>query len=253
MARQEKPHHHRRLGANALKRKSFLLILLVLLVAAGCGTDRELVTMPPDAPVEEIDRIAVVGFRNFSTDPGLAVALEAKIEQILADSGRYTVVHSAVALAAMADLGIAPEQLASPDAVMALGRRINVDAIITGEALYYDETITVDRPTCYGCERADRTPYWSTSHDTRVTVRMRAQLIEVASGSIIWSRNTEGRYTNARYINISHTGRDRPPDVLVPRPDRRDVTGARDIAIQRAVTDFTKDLLPQQVWVKIGQ
>lgn len=226
---------------------AWTLGLLAALLLAGCTEEREQVMLPPEAPVTGIRSVAVVGFTNYTVDPGIAALFEEWVARTLRESGRYQVVDVAAARAAMAAIGATPEQLADPGTAKALGRRLGVDAIITGSATYYFDDVTLSVPQCYSCRNENARPSWHVDQTTTVLVTFQARVIAADDGAIIWSKTVDGRDQTSRTIFLSWSERNPPPPV--PSPDRRDIPETRLQAVRSAVSQFTADLLPRYIWV----
>lgn len=233
--------------------KRFLLRawwLVALVFLAGCTQDMERVMLPPEAPMSNIRSIAVVGFLNYTVDPGIVLLFEESVATTLRESDRYKVIDGATAKAALSAIGAQPEQLADPSIAKALGRRLGVDAIITGVATYYLDDTTVSVPECYNCRNENARPRWQVTHRTSVYTTFQARVIETKEGAIIWSNTVDGRDTTNRSIYLNWGERTAPPSSLVPNADRRDIPEARLAAVRDAVRKFTVDLLPRYVWVR---
>lgn len=230
--------------------RSLGMVLLVVLMLAGCNGERERVMLPPEAPVHNIRSIAVVGFINHTVDPGIVHLFEEGVAQTLRDSERYTVVDSATARAALAAIGASPDQLADPSIAKALGRRLGVDAIITGAATFYFDDTTVSVPECNGCRSQSSRAHWYVTHETVVETTFQARVIETKEGAIIWSNTVDGRDTTRRTSYLKWNEKTAPPGSLVPRADRKDIPVTRRAAVQAAVRKFTVDLLPRYIWVR---
>lgn len=231
-------------------RKFFVLILLAAALAAGCSHNVERVQLPPEAPMDGIERIAVVGFGNYTVDPGIHLLFAQYVARDLRQ--RYEVVDLAQAEAALASLGVSADQLAVPRVARALGEQLNVDAIITGAATYYFEDTSVSTPECVRCNTPGRTPYWLVHHETTVLATFQARVIRVSDGKILWSNTVDGRDMTSRTIYLDWSGGyDNPPrGSLMPSPDRSDVPATRQEAVREAAGAFTKDLLPRYAWVR---
>jgi len=224
--------------------------LVAVLLIAGCTDDRERVMLPPEAPMTHIRTVAVVGFANYTVDPGIAPLFEEWVSRTLKESGQYQVVDVATARAAMAAIGATPEQLADPGIARALGRRLGVDAIITGAATYYLDDVRISVPECYNCRSQSSRPSWQVRQETTVYVTFQSRVIATSDGAIIWSKTVDGHDQTPRTIFLSWDERTAPPSSLVPNPDRRDIPETRQSAVRRAVSQFTADLLPRYIWVK---
>lgn len=224
--------------------------LVALLLIAGCTGERERVMLPPAAPVSNIRSIAVVGFANYTVDPGIASLFEDAVAQTLRESGQYQVVDPATARAALAAIGATADQLADPSIARALGRRLGVDAIITGAATYYFDDVTMSPAQCYGCQSPNARPSWQVSQLTTVLVTYQSRVIATGDGAIIWSKTVDGRDQTSRTSYLRWDASTAPPESLVPNPDRRDIPETRQSAVRSAVSQFTADLLPRYIWVR---
>lgn len=225
------------------------LLLAAALVAAACTHDVEQVLLPPRVDMQGIETIAVLPFDNYSLDPGLGVGLEDGITAALQRA--YRVVDRGQVMAALAEEGLMPVHLTSPEIARRVGRRLGADAVVSGAATYYFEDVVVDAPHCVGCNQEGATPLWRTQHQTVVIVSLSARLIEVDSGNVRYTRTVDGENTQSETIHIrAWTDRQPGPEAYVPRPSRKDVPLARRRAIQRAVDLWTRDLLPTYTWVR---
>lgn len=231
-------------------RFGLLLLLAAAVIAAGCSHDLERVTLPPEAPMNGIQRIAIVGFSNYTVDPGLHLLFTQFVARDLKQ--RYEVVDPAQAEAELAALGASADQLVIPRVARALGERLGVDAIITGAATYYFEDSSVSTPECIRCSAQGRTPYWLVEHETIVLTTFQARVIRTSDGTILWSNTVDGRDVTSRTIYLDWTGGyDNPPrGSLIPSPDRSDIPHTRQEAVREAAAAFTKDLLPRYAWVR---
>jgi len=232
------------------KRLYGIVLALAAAVAAGCSHNMERVTLPPEAPMTGIRRIAIVGFGNFTVDPSLHLLFMQFVARDLA--GHYELVDQAQADAALAALGVSREELATPRVARSLGEHLNVDAIITGAAVYYFDDSTISRPQCIGCSSQRSTPSWYVHHETMVYTTFQARLIRTSDGAVIWSKSVDGRDTTSRtiYLNWSGGSDNPPPSSLIPSVDRGDIPVTRQEAVRKAAGEFTKDLLPRQAWVR---
>lgn len=226
----------------------FMLAVLVTLV--GCTDERERVQLPPEAPVEGIRSIAVVGFANHTIDPGLSPLIERIAASILNESDRYKVTDPVTARAEMTRQGITPDSLANPEIAMALANALEVDALLTGAATYYFEDTSITPPQCTNCRSEGRTPYWRVTQRTVVNTTVEARIIRASDGAIIWSKAVDGRDQTTRSSYVNWNRDDAPPQSLVPGANRQDVPETREAAIRNAVRGFTQDLLPRYVWVR---
>ncbi len=225
-------------------------ILLIALAVAGCSHNMQRVSLPPEAPMEGIHRIAVVGVDNLTIDPGLAREFAAQVVNILRNSERYTIIDESVARAALSRLGATLDDLGDPSVARRLGRDLGVDALIAGSATYFFEDTRLSTPRCTNCGAQNATPYWNVTHMTSVIGNFQARVIESRSGEVLWFNTVEGRETTNRTLYLNWNANEPPPYSLIPGTDRADVPSTRSAAIQEAARLFTVDLLPRFVWVR---
>lgn len=230
-------------GVVSMRNLWFKGVLLALAVAvAGCG-QRVQVEIPPKAPVEGIRSIVVLPFDNVTNDAALGYEIEERIADVLRSSGWYESVQTVRHLVALP-----PGQPVTLASLLGLDVVAEADAAIVGTATYYFEDVYVDVPYCSGCGRTDVTPTWSVTQTTHVAVRFTARLIETATGRELYAVTAEGEDTDL-YTHFSiHRGDNPPAEALVPKPNRQRVPATRSWAIDRAVRQFTRDLLPTYEW-----
>src|SRR5690606_38168436 len=134
----------------------------------GCTGGMERVLLPPEAPMEGIVTIAVVGVANATVDPGIGLEFEQIVAERLAEASRYTVIDSFTARAALPKLNMSLDELADPASARRLAEELGADALITGVAMYYFEDVRMGVPDCVNCNVEGRTPYWSARQTTQV-------------------------------------------------------------------------------------
>lgn len=224
-----------------------LLILLCLgILVAGCS-DRVQVQIPPKAPVEGIRTIAVLPFDSVASDPGLGFEFEDRIADALRRSGWYdSVVTQRVS--SLATGGSSAAQFQTPERARQAGRELNADAVIVGTATYYFEDVFMSVPQCSGCNRPESQPSWSVRQNTNVIVHVTARMIDVRTGRELHARRSVGEDTDYRTSYLNWISRDPVPESLVPKPNRQYIPTTRNMAIERAVRDFTRDLMPTYEW-----
>src|SRR5690606_37109331 len=187
-----------------MKRTSFWAVLiLAAVVAAGCTGERERVMLPPEAPVTGIRSVAVVGFANYTVDPGISVLFEESVAQTLRESGQYLVVDVATARAALAAIGATPEQLADPNTARALGRRLGVDAIITGAATDYFDDVSPSATRCFCCRSEAFGASLRGIMRPVVYVAFQGGVVEAKDGASIWSKTVDGQDSTTRTVYLS--------------------------------------------------
>lgn len=216
--------------------------LLLALIVAGCGQMVQ-VELPPKAPVEGIRSIVILPFDNVSNDASLGYEIEQRIADALHSSGWYASVQSLRQMVALP-----AGQPVSLESVLHLDAVAEADAVIMGTATYYFEDVYMNVPYCSGCDRPDVTPTWTVGQTTHVAVRFTARMIEVATGRELHAMTASGDDTDHYTQFVSHRGYTPPPESLIPKPNRQRVPNTRSWAIDRAVRQFTRDLLPTYEW-----
>lgn len=221
---------------------AILTLLLIAALAAGCG-QRVQVQIPPKAPVEGIDTIAIAPFDNVTADAGLAYEIEEQIAKALRDSGWYA---SVIQLRQLASFPAG--RPVTFEAVRQLAADHGADAVIVGTATYYFDDVFMGVPECSGCNRPETLPTWTVTQETHVVVHFTARLIEVATGRELYGMQARGEDTDYLTRFVAHREATPPPESLVPKPNRLRIPDTRRHAIQRAVYQFTRDLLPTYEW-----
>ncbi len=225
----------------------FVLVLAIPLIAA-CSQKRVQVEVPPVAPVEGIERILVLPFENFTSDPGLAWEFETRVIERLRASGWYASVESARTSQVLADLGIMPDDFSTP-----LGRRriieeLRADAVIFGEATFYFEDVYLDGVVCSGCNNPNVRNTWFTNQYSAVDIHITARMVNLHTGEEVHMHRAAIHEWDVitRYLNWYED--EAPPASLIPSVNRQQIPALRERAISRAVHEFTKDILPTYEW-----
>ena len=154
---------HSRIG------KRWALALLVV-VLGGCAS-QPAHFIRSDVDFSFIHRVAILPFQNLSTDRFAAQRLESVFLSELLRYDGLEVVDPGETLAACSELHLSAEATLSPEQIMAVGKRLGVDAVFTGSVQEY------------GAERLGG------SRDYSVTAVF--NLSETASGQMIWNAESQ--------------------------------------------------------------
>lgn len=140
--------------------------LAVALAAGGCGPGASQF-IRDDVDFSFIRRVAVFPFYNLSQDVFGGQRVQSVFLTELLGRGEVEVVDRGEMLAAVTELKLQPDAVLSPEQVMALGKRLQADAVFFA---------TVEE---YGAERGGGSP-------TQI-VTATYQLCETQTGRIVWS------------------------------------------------------------------
>jgi TolB-like protein len=143
-----------------------MLLASAIALCGGCAPGAS-EYVRDDVDFSFIRRVAVYPFFNLTQDMFGAQKVQSIFVTEILDTGELDVVDRGAMLAAVADLKLAPDMILSPQQVIDLSKRLEVDALFFG---------TVEE---YGLER--------TSRDATHVVTANYQLIEGETGRTVWS------------------------------------------------------------------
>lgn len=230
-----------------------LMFTVMALLLAACSHDRVEVQIPPRARVDGIRTIAVLPFDSLASDPGLAIEFEQRIIQQLRQSAWYDRVIEARVDSLLGTLQGSAFELSTPAARREARDRLQADAVIIGAATYYFEDVSRSAAECRQCNDPDRRS-WSVAQTTQVSVTLNARMINLHTGETVYSRISTGDDRNYTTHSIrNYRGAEPPPASAIPQVSRQQVPFTRQIAIDRAVRDFVRDLLPTYQWRRVEQ
>lgn len=233
----------------AYKSRLWLVLLLAIPFIAACSSQQRVqVEVPPVAPVEGIERILVLPFENFTSDPGIAWEFETRVIERLRSAGWYASVESARTSQVLADLGVSPDDFSKASGRQRIVDELRADAIIFGEATFYFEDVYLDSVACSGCNNPNVRNNWYANQFSDVEIHVTARMVNLHTGEEVHMHRAAIHEWDVitRYLNWFED--EAPPASLIPSVNRQQIPALRNRAIARAVHEFTKDILPTYEW-----
>jgi len=232
-------------------RLALVVVMIAAVLLSGCF-GRERVMVPPRVDLGGAENLAVIYFENYTDDPSIAYDVEERIASKLRDY--YFVVDRAEVDRAMAALGLRRGIVPTRDEILRLGRMLDVDAIVTGEVGFYFEEVVQNPPYIARLYEDGTKAVWEVLQRTKVVLNLTGRVIDARSGNILYTRRAEGEADESRKTTLSWTRPDQPPSrVLVPSATNADIPSSRARAVSQATDQFSADLLPTYVWVKVEE
>lgn len=184
------------------------LAVLVTCLALGC-------TEKPKAPAMNIyghRGLAILPFRNTSSDPALAAAVTAELETGLGVLKPLPVSGPAVTAAIAPDAGLMPG--ADVGAKLAAASAPGSDLIMTGEVTGYREMVTIGDPKRIKASYRAGAWKWGCSEDATVTFLVTVRLADLVTGKQLWLRTVNAEGKSSRWSDLSWDGSEpkAPPD-----------------------------------------
>ena len=151
-----------------VKRSRFPSVILLVALSAGCATSRG-TYRDTEMDFGSVRRVAVLPLENLSRDPLGGERVREVLSTMLISSGSIYVVPSGEVARGLAGIGGIP---AAPtgDAVVALGKQLKVDAVVTGTLKEYGEVRA-------GAAQAN-------------VISLSLRLSETGAGKIVWSASS---------------------------------------------------------------
>lgn len=171
-----------------LKRNMFAFMMLMLFIISGCRGSGGIPTyhMSQDIDFSFYKRVAVMPLDNLTNDKYAGEIVKQVVLSELLASGLVDVVVPGDVVKAVTQLGIKSITSLNSDEIKALGKVLNVDALIIGAVEEYGEikTGSISAP--------------------RVTVTL--MMADAGSGTIVWSitKSRGGASFAARHFGASH-------------------------------------------------
>lgn len=221
-----------------------LIACAFLLAACGSGGGT---LVPPRADVSGIQVVAVFPFGNETPHGGLGETFMDHLMTGLQAVGWYEIVPTEQVIDLMTERRMSSGGRIDDDVWVDMARDIaaelEADGIIIGNVIDYSDEVTVGAPY-----RVDggTSAEWRVDQTTRATVTVEAKLVNVHTGDAVHEQRAvgTGRIDEPRLLNWSSPSE--PPATIVPTPHRRDVTRAREMAVQQAFAAFARDILPHR-------
>jgi len=176
------------------------LAILAACLAIGCTEKPK----PPAVNIYGHRGLAILPFRNTSTDPALAAAVTAELETGLAVLKPLPVSGPAVTASIAPDAGLIPDPAVG--AKLAAVPSPNCDLVMTGEVTGYRETVTAGEPKRIKASYRAGTWKWGCSEDATVTFLITVRLAEIGTGKQLWLRTVNAEGKSSRWSDLSWDG-----------------------------------------------
>lgn len=236
---------------SSLRKGALVLILVLAAMLSGCF-GRERVMVPPRVDLGGAESLAVIYFENYTDQSNIAYDVEEKIAAKLREY--YYVADRGEVERALAELGLRRGMVPTRDEIRRLGRMLDVDAVVTGEVGFYFEEVVQNPPRITRVYAEGQKAEWEVSQRTKAVISFTGRVVDARSGSILYTRRAEGEAAEVRETTLPWDKPDEAPSwVLIPSPSKLDVPSVRARAVGRATDQFTADLLPTYVWVKVEE
>lgn len=237
-----------------MKRKLGVLVILALLMA-GCA-NYERVMVPPKVSIGPGKSVAVLFFDNLTDEYTISYEVEQQLVRTL--GGYYRVLEPAETEWALVRLGLLRGEMPNSDQAIRLGQMLGVDAIVFGEVSSYYTPITQTPPYIIANRTnptsGKRENRWELMQNTRVMLSFTARVVNTHSGNMVHRQRVEGESARDRKVALFDKwlpDGQKPSAFFLPKPDRFDIPDQTKYALRQAVEQFSADLLPTYVWLKI--
>lgn len=159
-----------------------LLGFSVGLLFTGCAEK----PVPPVFSLYGYQRLAVVPFDNQTQDPALAGAVANEMTEEVVNIGALPLIQSSQVAVFLKEQGASPEDLLTNDRLRkSVGKKFQCDILLMGSADGYDEFLKDTAPQQSG----DQSGFYT---NRKVIVNASAKLVDVTSGSLLWSDKNKG-------------------------------------------------------------
>ncbi|HET9870801.1 MAG TPA: hypothetical protein VFR02_09945 [bacterium] len=168
---------------------AWLGLVLSVGIFTGCGAPR---VYPPAFSLYGYQRIVVVPFDDQTQDPALGITLQSEMEDQVLSLNAVPLVDAKQTAAYLKGLKADPASVATdPELMKKIAQKFKADLLLVGAATGYVEILKDEAP------QQDSSGHWGFNTFRKVSVAGKAQLLDPASGSLVWSGKNQGySYTN---------------------------------------------------------
>lgn len=185
----------------------FLLPLVGTLAFGGCAQK----PCPPVFSLYGYQRLAVIPFDNQTRDPKLAADVAEEMTNEVVQVNAVPVIQASQVAAFLRASDASPSDLLTNDPLRkGLGRKFQCDILLMGSADAYVENLKDTSPQRAVVDDEDK---WGFYTYRKATVNASAKLVDVASGSLLWSNKNRG-YSWRNTFNPLPM----PADQMLPAP-----------------------------------
>ena len=214
------------------------LVLMAGLGLNGCAEK----PAPPTFSLYGYQRMAVVPFDNQSQDSALGGAVADEMTNEIVGINAVPVIQASQVAAFLRAQGASPADLLTNDSLRkSVGRKFQCDVLLMGSADGYLESLRDRSPERVVVNATTGEAKWGFYTDRKVTVNAHASLVDVQSGSLLWSQKNQG-------YSWYNTWNDLPIPGTVQLPDQlKGIFDLTTIARHRVMNegDYEPDYLDQ--------
>jgi hypothetical protein len=170
----------------------FAVISLAAAAWALNGCAGKPVATPPVFNLYGYQRLAVVPFNNASPDPALAKTVQNEMTDQVVGLAAVPVIDAAQVAAYLKGLQANPAAVLTDEGLRKkLGQKFQCDILLMGSADAYNEFLKDEAPKRLPDPQTNE-PKWGFFTDRKVVVNASAKLVDVASGSLLWTEKNQG-------------------------------------------------------------
>lgn len=148
---------------------------------------------PPVFSLYGYQRMAVVPFDNQTQDPALPGAVADEMTNEIVQINALPVIQASQVANFLNEQGASPADLLTNDNLRkSLGRKFQCDVLLMGSADGYQESLKDRQPQRIVVNDQTGEAKWGFYTDRKVTINASAKLVDVASGSLLWSQKNSG-------------------------------------------------------------
>lgn len=221
--------------------------LAALMLLTACADPRSALA-PPDADVEGIQTVVVFPAQNETRERDLEIKLGEGLIDRLGAIGWYDVLAPEWVTEHIAQHRIETDGMDYTsekwnETARDIAIDFDADGFILSVITDYNEDIAMS-PAYVHPGAADDIE-WLADQTTTVTITVLGKLINVHTGATVYERRATGRGTVTEARQLNWAVPESPPSTLIPSPHRRDVSAARDLAMEDALHALTAAILPR--------
>jgi hypothetical protein len=256
---------------------SSAFLFAAILIFTGCAVK----PAPPVFSLYGYQRVAMIPFDNQSADPELARVIQEGMTAQIVGINAVPVIEADQVAAYLRTLNAQGGSVAIDSNLrQKLGKKFSCDILLIGSADAYSEDLKDQMPQRVVVNEKTGEAKWGFYTNRKVTVNAGAKLLDVATGSLLWTRKSQGySYQNtwnplpipgsvkmpdelSEFMNLKNLvkhrvkdeiGRDRGPDgdrrpVKLYYPRSTTFSSLRQKAIAQAVNYMVGDFRPRGGW-----
>lgn len=166
-----------------------LAALAFVLILAGC-TEKP---APPTFSLYGYQRMAVVPFGNQTLDTALSGSVADEMTNEIVQINAVPIIQASQVATFLNEQGASPDDLLTNDKLRkSLGKRFQCDILLMGSADGYVEFLKDETPQRVVVNDKTGEAKWGFYTDRRVMVNASAKLLDVSTGSLLWSQKNQG-------------------------------------------------------------